>query len=99
MKLIAKDLNDSSDVKLFENDFEFDEDGNITNADEVLTNAREAKPYLFKSDVEQIPGTFKGKPAGYTPPRGKFSIEEIERMTPEEYKKNQAEINKQVASQ
>ena len=50
----VQDAHDVDDVLNFINreSFEYDDDGNITNFDDVLNSVREKKPHYFNSDVD-----------------------------------------------
>ena len=51
----AYDIDDVLNV-IDRNSFEYDDDGNITNFDDVLTSVREKKPHYFSGDVDTSKG-------------------------------------------
>ncbi|OQY13970.1 MAG: hypothetical protein B6I31_00050 [Desulfobacteraceae bacterium 4572_19] len=96
LKLLATDFQDSSDILNFQDRFEFDDTGNIVNAESVINEIKETKPYLFKNGNEtQIKLKDNPTPPAYVAGK-KLTNEMINNMTSEEYKKNLPEINRQL---
>ncbi|MCP4763089.1 MAG: hypothetical protein GY870_15035 [archaeon] len=95
LKLLASDFHDPADILSHYNRFEFDDEMNITNSDEILADLKEKKPYLFRGESDPKIKTMTTAPTGFKTGH-KFSELEISRMSPEMYEKNSDVILQQM---
>lgn len=96
LKLIAvsNGLVDPDFILLVKDKFKFDEDLNCTNVDEVLKDLKTSRPHFFKTGNPGVAETDTGMPNNYG--GSAFTKEQIKKMTPEEFRKNEPKIFEQM---
>jgi hypothetical protein len=90
------DLNDA--IRLIDrSELEYDDDGAPINAKEVLESMLKTKPYLAKPMSKPAPSVSATNPSRSQSNTNALSWEIISKMTPDEYNRQRAEINKWMA--
>jgi hypothetical protein len=92
------DLLDDEYIDVLMKRVEFDENDTPQNLDDVFKELREKKPFLFKQDAKEIPGTANKGASGWKPGGKHFTVSEINAMTPDERDKNWLEIQRQMGA-
>jgi hypothetical protein len=92
------DLLDDEYIDVLMKRVEFDENDTPQNLDDVFKELREKKPFLFKQDAKEIPGTANKGASGWKPGSKHFTVSEINAMTPDERDKNWQEIQRQMGA-
>jgi hypothetical protein len=93
-------IRDPSDaVRLLDWDaLEFNEVGDVTNMDDVLTRLMTAKPYLKSGPVQAITPAEVSNPGKERAPGAELTIEQIRRMTPQEINARWSEVQAVLAT-
>jgi hypothetical protein len=90
---VANSLVDMEYVDILIKRIEFDENDQPTNVADVFKELREIKPYLFKQDEPQVPGTANKNVAGWKGGTGKTpTLGDLKSMSTDEILKNQDKI-------
>ena len=92
LERLASEMYDPTDIRQFKNLFEFDEDLNILNSQEVIDKLKSDKSYLFKKEEVVIPNTNTGIPQ--TRSKSGADINSLAKLSREEYFKQREKFFK-----